>query len=92
MDMRRWWAEFRRPSLKCARVGHAPFEWKRTVWFYPPQNRWSAIADQATEVERRCSRCRKLLGIDIRNRRGIQSLTMPTPHMDELHEKGRYPA
>jgi hypothetical protein len=90
--MRRWFKEFLRPSKKCARVGHRPYESRRTVWFYPPQHGWSAVADQATEVTTRCSRCGKHMGTELLNLRGIQGLTMPAAHMDELHEKGRFPA
>lgn len=87
--MARWLDEFLHPAKKCARLGHRMIETRTTVYLYPPESGWRAVADRAVEAYEKCRRCGFETKAGIIARRGIQGLTLPGDGWDRLQADGR---
>lgn len=75
-------------KAKCERVGHKMRSYERQVYFYPSEFRFRCIADSATEVVHYCARCQEKFDIEVKNRTGLNGLTMSTPDWDKLKAEG----
>lgn len=89
--VKRWWAEVRKPVLRCERVGHK-------VWFmfnkyiaYPPARWREGVADTVTESKKFCSHCQQDLTDWTEHRREpIHSLSMPDSSWEILKRDGKF--
>jgi hypothetical protein len=92
--LRRWWAEFRDPSLKCARLGHNMIERRQGVLLDSDPDTpsfWSSrwVALEATEVTPTCSRCGHKEPMRLEDKRYLTGLTLPSDRMKALRRDGR---
>jgi hypothetical protein len=89
--MKRWWNEFRKPALKCERVGH-DVKQERRRYFSEPKNYRMHVADRCVDGREVCNRCRVIISPwVVVQRTGITSLSMPAEHWEVLREFGTYP-
>lgn len=94
MTVARWFREFGKPALKCARLGHRMAECSIRVFLYPPEGifRMRHVADRAVEKFQRCRRCGHETEREITDRSGLNGLSMPSEKWDRLEAEGRVEA
>lgn len=88
----RWFAEFRRPALKCERVGHrAVGEWRRG---YVPggYGYFSGVAKRVRQERSVCSRCALVIVPWTKvHSKAIHSLTASPDAWDKIEAGGWWP-
>jgi hypothetical protein len=83
--------EFRKPALKCERLGH-DVKQERRRYFSEPENYRMHVADRCIDGREVCKRCRVVVSPwVVVQRTGIASLSMPVEHWEVLREFGTYP-
>lgn len=85
----RWLDELRDPAKKCARLGHKMRRWTVRVYLYPPEYRWSHVADTGEEAHARCRRCGHVEPVVTTRLGGLNGLSMSSEKWDRLRKDGR---
>lgn len=91
MNIRQWWAEMMRPSLKCRRVGHRLNDEKRRVYLYPSTAIISRayVATQAIEITPACSRCGHREETRIEDEQHLTGFSTTSDRMRTLRKTGK---
>lgn len=88
----RWWSEFRRPALKCERVGHVPNgEWRRGYQRADYFKDFRAVVVKVRQERHVCFRCKVKLSPWVETKRScINSYGAPQNVWDQIEDGDGY--
>lgn len=86
LPMRRWWAEFRNPAMKCERLGHS-LTHRDYSGFEKSNDRWCVAYDVAGTITY-CSRCGVETARTVDYHYAIHSLTIDSDRDKIFMETG----